>query len=89
MSGLAEPLPLEQRTVQGALARGVERWGDKPLLRWSGGARTYAETQEAVARAAGTLHAAGIGPGDRVLIVSGNRIEMLDAYLACGWLGAS
>ena len=89
MSGLAEPLPLEQRTVQGALGRGVDRWGGKPLLRWAGGERTYAEMQDAVARTAGTLRAAGVGAGTRVLIASGNRVEMLDAYLACGWLGAS
>lgn len=89
MTALAEPLPLEERTVQGALARGVSRWGDKALLRWEGGERTYAETQEAVARMAGTLQAAGIEPGDRVLFVSGNRVELLDAFLACGWLGAA
>jgi crotonobetaine/carnitine-CoA ligase len=89
VTGLAEPLPLAERTVQGALARGAARWGAKPLLRWSGGERSYAEMQEAVARAAGTLRAAGVGPGDRVVFVSGNRVELLDAYLACGWLGAS
>ncbi len=89
MNGLAEPLPIAERTVQGALARGAERWGPKPLLRWSGGERSYTEMQEAVARAAGTLRAAGVGPGDRVLFVSGNRVELLDAFLACGWLGAS
>lgn len=89
MDGLAEPLPLADRTLQGALARGVERWGDRPLLRWGGGERTYSEMQEAVARAAGTLRAAGVGPGDRVLFVAGNRVELLDAYLACGWLGAA
>ena len=87
--GLADPLPLGERTVQGALARGAERWGDKPLLRWWAGERSYAEMQEAVARFAGTLRAAGVGPGDRVLFVSGNRVELLDAFLACGWLGAS
>ena len=89
MPGLAEPLPIAERTVQGALARGEERWGSKPLLRWAGGERTYAEMREAVARAAGTLQAAGVGAGDRVLYVSGNRVELLDAYLACGWLGAA
>lgn len=88
MGHLAEPLPLPERTVPGALARGAARWGGKPMLRWAGGERTYGEMQEAVARAAGALRAAGVGPGDRVVYVSGNRLELLDAFLACGWLGA-
>jgi carnitine-CoA ligase len=88
MGRLAEPLPLAERTVPGALARGAERWGPKPMLRGAGVERSYAEMQDAVARAAGTLRAAGVGPGDRVVFVSGNRLELLDAFLACGWLGA-
>ncbi|MHB1836045.1 MAG: ATP-dependent acyl-CoA ligase [Solirubrobacteraceae bacterium] len=88
-AALAPALAIENRTVQGALARGAELWGPAPLLRWSGGERTYAQMQDAVARVAGTLQSAGVGPGDRVLCVSGNRVELLDLFLACGWLGAS
>ena len=88
MAGLAEPLPIEERTVQGALARGAARWGARPLLRYAGGERSYTEMQDAVACMAGTLQAAGVGLGDRVLVVAGNRVELLDAFLACGWLGA-
>ena len=87
--GLAEPLRIEVRTVQGVLARGAARWGGKPLLRYVGGERSYAEMQVAVARMAGTLQAAGVGRGDRVLCVAGNRVELLDVFLACGWLGAA
>ena len=43
---------------------------------------------DAVARLAGALTAAGIGPGDRVAVMAENRLEVLDAWLACGWLGA-
>ena len=89
MAGLAESLPRGERTVQGALARGAARWGAKPLLRYAGGERSYAEMQDAVAQMAGTLQAAGVGPGDRVVAVAGNRVELLDAFLACGWLGAA
>jgi len=39
--------------------------------------------RDAVARMAGTLCAAGVGPGDRVLTVAGNRVEALDLFLAC------
>ena len=79
---------MEERTVQGALARGAARWGARPLLRYVGGERSYAEMQDAVARMAGTLQVAGVGPGDRVLTVAGNRVELLELFLACGWLGA-
>ena len=88
MAGLAEPLPIEQRTVQGALARGVACWGARPLLQYGRRRRSYAEMQEAVARMAGTFRTAGVGQGDRVLIMAGNRVELLEAFLACGWLGA-
>src|SRR5205814_9066777 len=41
-----------------------------------------------VARRAGSLRAAGIGRGDRVALMCSNRVEMLEVFLACGWLGA-
>ncbi len=73
----------------GALSRGAHRWGERTLLRHAGGERTYAEMREAVARTAGMLRNEGVGPGDRVLYMAGNRVEMLDGFLACGWLGAA
>jgi crotonobetaine/carnitine-CoA ligase len=45
--------------------------------------------REAAARTAGLLHEAGIGPGDRVLGLSGNRIELIDLILGCAWAGAT
>lgn len=86
---LAPPLPLAEQTVYGALTRGADRFSGRVLLRHSDGERTYTEMREAVARTAGMLRDASVGPGDRVLFVSGNRVEMLDAFLACGWLGAA
>jgi crotonobetaine/carnitine-CoA ligase len=32
---------------------------------------------------------AGVARGDRVALMLGNRIEMLEAFLACAWLGAA
>lgn len=49
---------------------------------------TYAELPGFAARAAGGLHAAGVGPGDRVVVVSANRLELLEIFLGCSWLGA-
>jgi crotonobetaine/carnitine-CoA ligase len=41
-----------------------------------------------VARRAGALRAAGIGRGDRVALMCSNRAELLETFLACGWIGA-
>jgi crotonobetaine/carnitine-CoA ligase len=41
-----------------------------------------------VARRAGALRRAGIGRGDRVALMCSNRAEMLEVFLACGWIGA-
>src|ERR1043166_2210172 len=70
------------------LMRQAERPGHRPLasagdIRWS-----YAQTAAAAARVAGTLRAAGIAAGDRIAIISSNRIELLGFLLGCGWLGA-
>jgi crotonobetaine/carnitine-CoA ligase len=76
------------RTLPRVLRIRAEEYGTKPFLRWSGGERSYAETLDVVAQHAGALRHAGVGPGDRVVALSGNRIELVDFYLACSWLGA-
>jgi carnitine-CoA ligase len=50
--------------------------------------RTFAETRDHVAGFAGALAAGGVAKGDRVAVISSNRVELLDTWLACGWLGA-
>jgi crotonobetaine/carnitine-CoA ligase len=42
----------------------------------------------AVARTAGTLSSAGVSAGDRVAIMTTNRVETLELFLGCAWLGA-
>ena len=37
---------------------------------------------------AGTFAAAGVRPGDRVSMLCANHFELLDAFLACAWIGA-
>ena len=85
---LAQRFAPAERTLPAMLMRQAERHGDRPLasagdIRWS-----YAQTAAAAARVAGTLRAAGIAAGDRIAIISSNRIELLGFLLACGWLGA-
>ena len=44
--------------------------------------------RDRAAQLAGAFAAAGIKAGDRVGVVAENRIEALDAFVACAWLGA-
>ncbi|HEX4761018.1 MAG TPA: AMP-binding protein [Thermoleophilaceae bacterium] len=81
-------LPLAERTIPGLLERQAERYGDRPLVHAPNGTRTFAELRDAVAGRAGTLRDAGISPGDRVALMCGNRIELLELMLACAWSGA-
>jgi len=51
-------------------------------------ARSYGELAVRVARLAAVLRARGVGPGDRIAILSHNRVEYLELFLAAGWIGA-
>ena len=77
-----------QRTLPRMLAVQAERHGDRPLLTIGSITWTFRDAASAAARCAGTLAAAGIGPGDRVALLLANRFELLEMVLACGWLGA-
>ncbi|HEY3558663.1 MAG TPA: AMP-binding protein [Kribbella sp.] len=50
--------------------------------------RTYAEMAERSRQVAGWLTAAGLQPGDRVLIVLGNQVELWETMLGCIRAGA-
>lgn len=81
-------IPFGERTVPHLLARQAERYGNKPLLRFGAFTSSYAQMHDYAARHAATLAAAGVVRGDRVLLMSNNRREMLDFFVACAWLGA-
>ncbi len=49
---------------------------------------TYGALLDRVGRLAGHLRGRGVGVGDRVAILSRNRAEYLELFLACGWIGA-
>jgi fatty-acyl-CoA synthase len=53
-----------------------------------GGRFTYADMDGRAWRLAGWLRRAGVGRGDRVGVLARNRVEFLDAFFACGKLGA-
>ena len=48
----------------------------------------HSDIENIVARRAGALRAAGISRGDRVALMCSNRAELLETFLACGWIGA-
>jgi fatty-acyl-CoA synthase len=49
---------------------------------------SYGELRGRVAQLAGVLSARGVAAGDRVAILSHNRSEYLELFLAAGWIGA-
>ena len=72
----------------------IARGNDKPAL-WivgaEGGAGTqysFAQMSERSARVANYLRGAGVGRGDRILLMLPNRVELWDAMLAAMKLGA-
>jgi crotonobetaine/carnitine-CoA ligase len=85
MEGVLAP---RDRTVPAMLRQAAARFSSRPLLSIPGTSWTYAEATEAVARRAGALRAAGIARGDRVAVMCSNRAELLEVFLACGWIGA-
>lgn len=81
------PLP-ELMTIPALLLDRASRRGDHPALRVGSVCLTYHELAHRAAAMAGSLAHRGIGPGDRVAAMSGNRIELIDLLLGCSWLGA-
>ena len=77
-----------ERTLPALLERQAERFGERTLVRAAGAERSFAEARAVAAAQAGALAGAGINAGDRVAVVSENRIEVLDLWLGCAWLGA-
>src|SRR5439155_18725349 len=81
-------LPTLERTLPRLLKRQAARYADKELLRSDAGTRSYAELCERAAAVAGALAADGVGRGDVVALLSENRLEMIELWLGCAWLGA-
>ncbi|MFD7490963.1 SDR family NAD(P)-dependent oxidoreductase [Streptomyces sp. NPDC059832] len=60
----------------------AERSGGKTAFRDARRAVTYAGLEQRTGRIAGHLAALGLEPGDRVVILLGNRVETVESYLA-------
>jgi crotonobetaine/carnitine-CoA ligase len=70
------------------LRRQAALHGGRKLVEMSGQFWSFADTLEIAGRFGGTLRAAGVERGDHVAVICGNRTELLQVYLGCGWIGA-
>lgn len=77
-----------ERTVPAMLQTQAARFADRPLFvagerRW-----TFADALRAASAWGAALREAGIAQGDRVALICSNRIEYMQAFLGCAWIGA-
>lgn len=77
-----------RRSVPEVLARRAADQPDKLLVSCGGAERTYGAMAEVAEQRAGALAALGVGPGDRVAVLTANRIEMVELFFGCARLGA-
>lgn len=76
------------RDLPHTLLKAAEAHGDKPLIRFDDKCWSYAQAPNVAARIAGKLSQVGLAAGDRVAIFLSNRIEFMEIFLGCAWLGA-
>jgi len=60
---------------------------DDVALEWDGAEFTFGDIERRSNRVAHALRARGLAKGDRLCVYLGNRIELIDIYLACIKLG--
>ncbi|MFD1543520.1 long-chain-fatty-acid--CoA ligase [Nonomuraea guangzhouensis] len=75
-------------TISDQLARHARSVPDAVALRMDGVDRTYRELDARVDRLAHALGARGVGPGERVVVMTYNSLEMAEVFFACARLGA-
>jgi long-chain acyl-CoA synthetase len=81
-------LPVGAQSIPEALASAVERAPDAEALVGRHARYTYAQLDDEVRRAAATLSALGLRPGDRIAASTANAPELVIAFLAAQHLGA-
>ncbi|MDR7127312.1 ATP-dependent acyl-CoA ligase [Pseudotabrizicola sp. 4114] len=77
-----------ERVLPTILMRRADQYPDAPLFSCGSAGFTYRQMRQKTARQADALARAGVSKGDRVAIICGNRAELLQVFLGCGWLGA-
>ena len=82
-------LPAAERTLPRLLQALAADDGTRTLLSLGGQTWTRADAAQHAATRAGALQTAGVQRGDRVALMCSNRVELLEAFLGCGWMGAA
>ena len=77
-----------KRTLPAVLEAQASKLRDKPFVTFGDTTRSFAEMRDAAARLADAFASDGTKQGDRIAVMSENRLEILDAWFACAWLGA-
>ncbi|MEZ5606659.1 MAG: ATP-dependent acyl-CoA ligase [Burkholderiaceae bacterium] len=77
-----------ERTLPAMLAHQCARFAERTLLATEDSRWSYAQALATAQRMGALLQAQGIGPGDRVALMCGNRTEFLQVFLGCAWIGA-
>ncbi|MFX4221824.1 MAG: class I adenylate-forming enzyme family protein [Thalassobaculum sp.] len=77
-----------QSTVAGLFLQQVRRAPSHPAVQTRDGTLTYAELADRALSLSAVLERRGIRPGDRIAILSENRREYLETYLAAAMTGA-
>lgn len=75
-------------TLIDLLAHNAVAHADRPAVIDDGAPQSHTMLYEAVQRQAAALSALGVGQGDRVVLIAGNRAEVLVMLGAVAWLGA-
>ncbi|MEO3858611.1 class I adenylate-forming enzyme family protein [Acrocarpospora sp. B8E8] len=86
--GRPSPVYRDRRRSVAELLLDSRRWPDRIHLVQSRHRLTFAEHEQTVVRVAAWLRDQGIGPGDRVMLLARNRLELGVCYWACHLLGA-
>jgi len=77
-----------ERHLPALLGRQAALYRDSPFLRVAGHQWSHQDAIAAAGARAAALAQAGVARGDRVALMCGNRLEFIEVFLACGWLGA-
>lgn len=80
--------PLAERTIGRMLAAKAATVGDRPFLRFDGRCWSYADAHALTNSYAEGFRRAGVGRGEHVALMLGNRPELLWAIWGLGKLGA-
>jgi crotonobetaine/carnitine-CoA ligase len=87
-AGAAARVAPAPRTLPAMLLEQGERFGDRPFLAISGAHWRHRDAAGAAARCGAALRGAGVERADRVAVLSSNRVELLEVFFGCGWIGA-